>query len=276
MLKSNTADKANGFSPRLHRAALLRIPSVLILMSECIVFGMARGAIVSDDFNDGNDQGWTHFDPLAPFAAGGTFTVPAGAYRIQAPPSPDQGALGPGRAGSLRFDATYADFFISVDVVDWVDTADQAFGLLSRIRETGLGTTDGYGFLYVPVDRNFEMERFDNEVDTRIGAIIDLTLDPARDYRITFAGTGSSLTGEVFDLADLATPLISLTATDATYTNGVAGLIVADASSGGVMSDATFDNYYSTVPEPGSLVLVIAGSFLISRRPGRRAPGMSF
>jgi hypothetical protein len=93
--------------------------------------------------------------------------------------------------------------------------SDQAFGLLSRVREVGLGTTDGYGFLYVPVDHDFEIARFDNEADHRIGPIMAISLDPARDYRITFAGTGNVLTGEVFDLGDLTTPLLSLTAIDA-------------------------------------------------------------
>ncbi len=38
-------------------------------------FGIARAQF--DDFNDGNDLGWTHYEPLAPFGAGGTFTFPA-------------------------------------------------------------------------------------------------------------------------------------------------------------------------------------------------------
>src|SRR5262249_36264177 len=58
--------------------------------------------ILFDDFNDGNDDGWTRYSPLAPFGAPGTFSFPSGGYRIQAAPSPDLAALGPGRAGSAR------------------------------------------------------------------------------------------------------------------------------------------------------------------------------
>src|SRR5258708_1996342 len=61
--------------------------------------------LVSDNFNDGNDTGWTHFEPLAPFGAPGTFSFPNADYRIQATASPDA-MLGPGRAGSLRQDAS--------------------------------------------------------------------------------------------------------------------------------------------------------------------------
>jgi len=243
--------------------SLLRLAGAL-----ACVLPTSHAAIVSDDFNDGNDQGWTHYDPLGPFGGGGSFTVSAGRYHLHAPISPNPAALGAGRAGSLRLDASVTDFFLTVDIVDWDDISNQAFGLLSRIREVGLGTTDGYGFLYVPVDHDFEIARFDNEADHRIGPIIGISLDPARDYRITFAGTGNELTGEVFDLGDLSTPLLTLTAIDDAYPSGVTGLIVADASSAGAVSDATFDNYALTVPvpEPSCATLLLATASLLGRR----------
>jgi hypothetical protein len=231
--------------------------AVLLLGHESIA-----ATVVDDNFDDGTDQGWTHYNPLAGFGAGGSFTVSGGAYRIQAPPPPNPTVVGPGRAGSLRLDTNFADFFVSVDIVDWVDTADQAFGILARTRDVGLGTTDGYAFFYVPVDRNFEMDRIDNEDTTSIAPIIDLTLDPERDYRLTFSGKGEEFTGEVFDLADLTTPLITMTGFDVTYADGVTGLVVADASSGGVFSDATFDNFHSTIPEPQSGALIAAAALL--------------
>ena len=262
MVKNDIAGGVNAFPARSGDAPAFAFGLILTAAFACLFLGVTRAAtVVSDDFNDGNDQGWTHYDPLAAFGAPGTFTVSGGSYRLQAAISPNPGTLGAGRAGSLRLDTDFGDFFTSVDIVAWDDSADQAFGLLSRIREIGLGTTDGYGFLYVPADRDFEMERFDNEAEHRIGPIINLTLDPTRDYRITFAGTGDRFTGEVFDLADLTTPLIVLEATDGAYTTGVTGLLVADASPSGGVSDATFDNYLSTVPEPASALLMLGGVF---------------
>lgn len=267
MAKNDSAGGVSTFPSKSDGAPAFAFGLILTVAFASLFPGATRAAtVVSDDFNDGNDQGWTHYDPLASFGAPGTFTVSGGSYRLQAAISPDPGTLGAGRAGSLRLDTNSGDFFTSVDIVAWDDNADQAFGLLSRIREVGLGTTDGYGFLYVPADHNFEMERFDNEADHRIGPIISITLDPARDYRITFAGTGDRFTGEVFDLADLTTPLLVLDATDGTYTTGVSGLLVADASPSGVVSDATFDNYLSTVPEPASVLLLLGGLFFISPR----------
>ena len=100
----------------------------------------------SDDFNDGNDTGWTHYSPLSVVGAGGTFSFPNGGYRIQAPASPNRAQVGPGRAGSFLTNNTYSQFYVSVDLVDWDNTRDQAFGILSRASNVGLGATNGYAF----------------------------------------------------------------------------------------------------------------------------------
>ncbi|NQU24320.1 MAG: hypothetical protein HQ567_23810, partial [Candidatus Nealsonbacteria bacterium] len=69
-------------------------------------------------------------------------------------------------------------------------------------------------------------------------------MDPTRDYRLTFTGIGSHLKGEVFDLADLSTPLPGYTVEwdDDTYTEGFSGLVVATADDAASPS-ATFDNF---------------------------------
>src|SRR4051812_26011423 len=74
----------------------------------------ARGQ--SDDFDDGDDAGWTRYDPLAAVGAAGQWTFPGGAYRIRAAVSPDPGALGPSRVGSLRQDQSYTDFRAAIDL----------------------------------------------------------------------------------------------------------------------------------------------------------------
>src|SRR5688572_30600580 len=90
----------------------------------------------SDDFDDGNDAGWTRYDPIGshpqlPDIA--TFSFPNGnSYRIQTAPSPAPTQVGPGRAGSLRLDVNYTDFFICVDILHWNTNVNQAFGILDR------------------------------------------------------------------------------------------------------------------------------------------------
>src|SRR5437762_13036968 len=98
----------------------------------------------SDDFNDGDDNGWTEISPLAPYGVPGIFSFPNGGYRIQTTqPSPDQTNLGPPRAYTLRQDAVYTDFYVSADLVDWNDGTQQVIGLVGRIATPGLGTSSG-------------------------------------------------------------------------------------------------------------------------------------
>lgn len=234
----------------------------------------ARGSVIVDDFNDGDDAGWTRYDPLAGFGAGGTFRFPDGGYRIQAPPSPLPGVLGPGRAGSARLDATFVDFRASVDLVAWDNGLEQSFGLVGRVREIGLGTSDGYALHYNTVSTRFPgsgvlvLERIDNEVpNPLVVAVAPLALDPNLDYRLVLMGSGPVLIGQAFPLTDLVTPLASVLMIDGTYQTGVTGLLVSDTLGGpNGAADATFDNFRAqAVPEPstwGPLGLGLIGLFL--------------
>src|SRR5262249_23455561 len=80
-------------------------------------------------------------------------------------------------------------------------------------------------------------------------------------YRIRLQAVGSSLTGQLFDLTDLATPLATVSATDSTYATGGAGVIVAAPLPGSTSGiDVTFDNLLvQSVPEPRSLPLTGLG-----------------
>ena len=53
------------------------------------------------------------------------------------------------------------------------------------------------------------------------------------------ATVGSSLTGEVYDLADLSTPLATVSANDSTYQIGEAGLFVTDYDTRGGLAAQT-------------------------------------
>lgn len=216
----------------------------------------------SDDFADGNGTGWTRYDPLGGLGAPATYSFPSGGYRIQAAVSPNPGVLGPGRAGSLREDVTYTDFQISYDLIDWNNTLDQAFGVMARVNNATLGDTDGYAFTY-STDGSINLSEIANESPSGLDSA-SITLNPANDYRFWFTGVGGSLTGVVYDLADLTTPLATVTASDATYASGVSGLLVFDNSATGTgATDATFDNYVALVPEPSTLGLLALASLVL-------------
>ncbi|HKQ37949.1 MAG TPA: hypothetical protein VJ063_07710 [Verrucomicrobiae bacterium] len=218
----------------------------------------------TDNFDDGNDAGWTRYDPIGshpqlPDIA--TFSFPNGGYRIQTSPSPAPGSVGPGRAGSLRNDVTYTDFYITVDIVNWDPSLDQAFGILARCKEVGLGSTDGYAMTWDKDGSDLDITAFGNEdPNTPNGHGVSVsgndraTLVPGKSYRMVFMGVGAQLTAEIYELPNLTTPLASITGSDTTYSSGVCGLIVYDNTSAGTgTTDATFDNYFALSFKPPRL-----------------------
>jgi hypothetical protein len=246
--------------------------SIGSLTASLITLGFAALPTLAqvDDFNDGNDQGWTHFSPLAPWGAGGNYTFPNGGYRIAAPPSPAP-ALGWGRAGAFRAEVSYSSsFHVGVDVTGWDAAAHGVFGIVSRARDIGLGTGDGYMFGYMPNGiegfpglGTLTIQRFDNEVSSppQSGyAFSVITLNPANTYRMELWGSGSTLVGAVYDVANPTTPLATIGAIDNTYSSGNIGLLVAgDTSSPTTQGAVTFDNYAAAVPEPSTLALLLTG-----------------
>ncbi len=218
------------------------------------------------DFNGQSDAGLVHYDPLAAFGAPGSYTFPQlgpgdFGYRLQAAASPNPAALGPGRAGSARTDRTFTDVRAAVDLITWNNSLDQSFGPVARVSNLTIGQANGYGFLYFPRPGSaggfVNFNRFDSEVPTPITANMPITLTPGHGYRMVFTAIGPLLSGQVFDLPDLTTPLVTATVTDATYGSGFTGLLAATALANPTgTADATFDNLsVAPVPEPGSLAL---------------------
>ena len=213
----------------------------------------------ADDFDDGNDAGWTRYNPLSDFGVPGVFSFPNGGYRIQTTaPSPNPVALGAARAGTYRT-TSYTDFYISVDIVNWNDALPQASGILARIGTPGLGTTKGYAFTWsrgtTSTSGDMDISRITAEAAT--GASDQQSANdkyhfvPGRTYRMVFIGRGSLLEGRLYELPDLTTPKVSVTANDATHPSGVSGLVVYDNSAAANnLTDTTFDNFVNLDVEP--------------------------
>ena len=231
---------------------------------------------ITDDFTDGNDAGWSRLSPLSPFGAGGEYTFrnpdPGSGtlgYEIKAPASPNPGALGPGRAGSIRLDATYTTFYMQADITDWDETkTSMAMGFLARSSDFGLGTTDGYN-LVLDADGDFYINRTVDEVPTVLIADNSFNLNPNANYRLTFSGDGSALAAQLFNLNDIVNPIATINAVDATYASGNSGVFVYDGSAlGNQAATAVFDNYVSAdkIPEPATLAIFGLGAGLLAVR----------
>ena len=104
---------------------------------------------ISDDFDDGNDVGWTPYE-----GSPGTRVTqfPGGAYRlINKSPNDESGIFT--RGASIRNDATFTGgTFLGVDVTKWDDSAMIGLAgtmVLSRVTTPGSLTTFGYLSAYL-------------------------------------------------------------------------------------------------------------------------------
>lgn len=241
----------------------LRTPCTSLLAACLGLASPSLGLAQSDDFNDGNDTGWTRYDPLAGFGLAAIFSFPNGGYRLQTTYLTGQ-AQNPGRCGSV-LGGNFSDFYAAADVVNWNNSLPQSFGILGRIGNPGLQTTTGYAFTW---DRgnpssatggDVDISRITGEAPTGL-AISTLTnayasgdafqMTNGNTYRFVFIGRGSLLEGRIYQYPDLVNPKIAVQATDTTYTSGRNGLVVFDNSGGVNQTDATYDNWFMSDVEP--------------------------
>jgi hypothetical protein len=208
---------------------------------------IVHGQIIVDDFNDGNDTGWTRSNPLAPFGGTASYSFPNGnSYRIKPDPSPNPAAFGSGRAGSFRPEVYTNSFHLSVDLVAWDNSILQDVGILAFVNTPGAGTLNCYAFSYDVDSGTMFLSRLDNEIASTLGSF-DLALDPTHHYRLIFQGFLGDIRGDLFDLASPEFPLGSIFTRDTTYSSGPCGIFVAHGvGDGGGIADATFDNYRSS------------------------------
>lgn len=258
MKKTNSAPHAH--DPMTY----LRLLAVMLLTT------LQIGAAQFENFDDGNDNGWTRFAPLAPIGVAATFSFPddglgGKAYRIQSA-APPISILGPARAGS-RVIQSYTDFTVAVDLIDWDNSLDQSIGFLFRTETLGIGTTTGYSMNYNAQQISggpgqIQFNKVTGEVPSGAIRYAELNLEPGRGYRFCMTARGTTLIGQVYDLANLTSPIVTFSKEDPVYSQGEAGLFnfyAGEATLDPVAgrTDATFDNYTLTtepspVPEPGA------------------------
>lgn len=256
-----------------HKALGAAAGALVLLTSLLSPLSAGATVVYFDNFNDGNDDGWTRYNPLG----GGSYQFPGGdSYQISstAPANPN---FGPARAGSIVDGVTASDFIVSVDLLDWDPSLPQTFGIVARVSEVGLGTTNGYLFSYSPgasagrSNTALAVERLTGEQIVPGGSrdFLSGDLPPQGGYRMVFSGSGSQLTGALYALSDLDTALGSATLNDATYASGGFGLLVADSNVFDLQgATATFDNFrVETIPEPPTLILLLSAmTFALAAR----------
>lgn len=232
---------------------LCKFFSLAILGCVCHL-GTASAQI--DNFDDGNDNGWSHHDPIGSVIGGNwvTFDASSKAYHIKAAGQTLNPALGPSR-GAGFLPNIYSDFWISVDVVDWDPAQRQAIGILARIQPNpSLGNAHGYLLSYQPQENDIQITRLVGEApDGYIGddPVLSPQPQPGEGLRLVFTGTGNTLTGRAYSISNPDVVLAESSGTDDSFTEGISGVLAFDFSQGGTSPiDATFDNYVAAKEEP--------------------------
>ncbi len=225
-----------------------------------------------DAFDDGNGDGWTHFDPLAEIqlSAPAPLSFENGVFLMESnPPAADP--AGPARVFSYIDDEVLSDFYCAVDIVDWNDSINQAYGILARVDNIALGQTTGYVCNYDPNQTGgepggqFQINRVVEEASNPTIARANVKLLDDHTYRMVFRGEGNRLIGALYDLQDLTSPMVQIE-TDGdqdpdavTYTEGLLGLFSFyrgdDLTEPHAKPSVTFDNFSSVESNPAPELL---------------------
>ena len=210
-----------------------------------LAFHSLRASAQTDDFNDGDDQGWTRIDSIGSYIGvpHAQHTVTNGRYRLTSPPSPAPALIGNARSGSYRADTVMSDFVAVVDVAAWDNSLNQAFGLLARIRSNpGLGAVFAYAMSYQPVEQELEINLITGEQPINL-ARVAVTLSVNQAYRFVFTGQENRLSAAIYHLEAPLLPVTTLSVTNDTYAAGHCGLYGLDSTNAAGTVDVTFDNY---------------------------------
>lgn len=242
---STAVSTAQSMNPRFF--ALPNRTNTLAVGVLCLTVSTGSAFAQSDDFNDGNDAGWSHYSPLSAFGAGAVYTFPTGGYRVAAPASPAPEQLGPQRAGSLRAGTVYTRARVEADIEGWNNEINQSLGVIARVGNLGLGTTTGYTYNYNTVSGFHQLNLVVNESPQRQVNESPFKVDHTQRYRLVFTLVGTQLLGQMFSTTNSTVPLHSVVGTDDTHSEGTTGVFAFALSAGGPI-DARFDNYVAAVP----------------------------
>jgi hypothetical protein len=213
------------------------------------LFCAASFADDETDFSVTPPGSWLRSNPVGI----GVYSFTGGVARLSgpAPSTFFYNISGPARL-ALFGPTTFSQTVISADLVAWGATRNIP-GVIARATNIGLGTTCGYSFGVIPSTGEVAVHRVTGELPTPISAVTFITLTPGHSYRIMLICTGSIITGRIFDVANLAYPIIELSAVDSTYTSGLAGIL--NSTDGQVAIDVSFDHFLAWDGTPAPLTI---------------------
>jgi hypothetical protein len=254
--------------------------------------------IIADNFNDGDDAGWTRYpDPVTLSQTWSFPTNPASAgniaYRLTS--MSGTSAANYGRNLSIRSgDTSMTDFCIESDLIDWDNAQSQQMGVVARFQpgtetnavpscymliyanrfSAGAGGTDQLRIYEVSptVGLGFLHQGQGGLGQFGVVPFGDPPPAPTGNYRLRFKGIGNVLTGQIIDL-DTGLPmtfndgtghLTNMVATSwaTNFVSGKVGLGVFQNNLGS--PDTTLDNFIAGPWGPSATIVADAGTVKVS------------
>jgi len=248
---------------------LVSFAAVLVLVSS-----VQAGPVLIDDFNDGNDSGWSHSVNPPPANGGpGIFDASSGEYRLATTNDVAPGGVG-GVASIWDNSAApmYSEGYLRAKVR--VETEGTTVSLLLR---TQAGPFRGYAFSATSVGADnpatvgagedfgiFGIQLLDQVTNPDLVFLSSSVAEfrAGEDWMMEAGAVGDQLSLKVWKVGDLEPAVPQMTATDNTFTAGEFGLTAEILSAVGspVQTNAYFDDvYFTAIPEPATISLMALG-----------------
>lgn len=221
---------------------------------------------ISDDFADGNDDGWFRWSPFAAYGAPAAFNATNGAYTIYSPKSPAPQVLYT-YAGATRVEHNFTDAQAQADVTGWLEGSGDSSTIELLIRGeshpglvadwyaaefTPRATPEATGTPYSP-HPNLAIVR----VIRSVPVVLAMQLFPddfftaSNSYTLSLEAKGSLITARLFHTGTEAPDLIAeLQAVDDQLDHGYVGINILDRlgliKKGNNPVQLTFDNFMAS------------------------------
>lgn len=216
----------------------------------------ANAHVLIDDFDDGNDDGWTRYSVGVEGMPWGPpiFDAGTGSYHLAT-----TGAVPEGVPAVLlstwneSVDPFYSEGFLQATV-----RADNDLtSVITVMRGTGdPGTGELYAYLFIgnPDVHRFKLSRYDGFEEVVLGTI-ELPFYPGENWIIQGGAVGDQISMKVWRAGDPEPDDPQLVVTDSTYTYGQFAVEASHRTSGEASISGVFDDIYF-IPPPGEIYVV--------------------
>ena len=257
---------------RSYNSLRLSLSGLCLLFSLFVLpFTVKAQLEISNDFNGGNDVGWTHYTPTTVGGANPSYTFPTVGsgdfgYEMIGPPLRCEGILQ--RGGSYRSES-YSEFSYSADFLNYRSEPGSVTLFGFRMQAIAPLSSSGNFAVYLPPSRRqkqglwanlaFTSEVISTFVDAYRGGAAAVAAFPTnRPLRMAMSGDANTLfKAEIYDRTDLLEPLVRVNFQDYDHTmNGGGGVhtsgqnflgwLNAEGLGLNTRNDFTFDNYHAT------------------------------